>query len=89
MISNTYLIGISVCYTELLKNPTNSTECDTQLIGDKICQDACNHPGKTYNFDGGDCCFENVETGYCDNCVCYSTCTDYESTKNMPNTSGN
>ena len=36
--------------------------------GDGYCEDYHNH--KDCNFDGGDCCGDNVNTDYCDDCEC-------------------
>lgn len=36
--------------------------------GDGSCDDINNHP--KCEFDGGDCCGENVDTSYCQKCTC-------------------
>ena len=37
-------------------------------IGDNYCDDENNN--ENCNFDGGDCCLENVNTQYCSECEC-------------------
>ena len=39
-----------------------------QWKGDNYCDDENNHPGCEY--DGGDCCGDNVNTYYCSACEC-------------------
>ena len=39
-----------------------------QWKGDNYCDDENNHPGCEY--DGGDCCGDNVNTQYCSACEC-------------------
>ena len=36
--------------------------------GDNYCDDENNHPGCEY--DGGDCCGDNVDKTYCTKCEC-------------------
>ena len=36
--------------------------------GDGICDDENNHEGCEY--DGGDCCGSNVDTNWCNKCLC-------------------
>ena len=36
--------------------------------GDGVCDDENNHGG--CNFDGGDCCGDDVETAFCIECAC-------------------
>ena len=38
-------------------------------IGDGYCDDETNNAG--CHFDGGDCCGVNVNTQYCNLCICY------------------
>ena len=38
-------------------------------IGDGYCDDENNNAG--CHFDGGDCCGVNVNTQYCNECICY------------------
>ena len=38
-------------------------------IGDGYCDDENNNAG--CHFDGGDCCGVNVNTQYCNLCICY------------------
>ena len=38
-------------------------------IGDGYCDDETNNAG--CNFDGGDCCGENINTQYCNECICH------------------
>ena len=39
-------------------------------IGDGICHDHLNH--MHCNYDGGDCCLQNVDTSICSTCACLS-----------------
>ena len=39
------------------------------LIGNGNCDDATNNAN--CNFEGGDCCGPNVDTNYCEDCICY------------------
>ena len=41
----------------------------TSWIGDSFCDDETNNAG--CHFDGGDCCGVNVDTQYCNECICY------------------
>ena len=47
---------------------TTSGACNQGWIGDDYCDDINNNVG--CNFDGGDCCGANVNTDYCDECLC-------------------
>ena len=47
---------------------TTSGECIQSWIGDGWCDDENNNDG--CNFDGGDCCGDNVNTQYCSECLC-------------------
>ena len=42
--------------------------CNQGWIADSYCDDINNNVG--CNFDGGDCCGANVNTDYCDECLC-------------------
>ena len=46
---------------------TTSGDCN-QFIGDGYCDDINNNLACTY--DGGDCCGSNVNTQYCNECLC-------------------
>ena len=47
---------------------TTTPYCTQNWIGDAYCDDINNN---VYcNFDGGDCCGANVNTDYCDECLC-------------------
>ena len=43
--------------------------------GDNWCDDDNNNPG--CNYDGGDCCGDNVKTDYCDACECLEPECEY------------
>ena len=44
--------------------------CGNPLMsGDGYCDDINNNAG--CNFDGGDCCGDNVDKRYCSKCICY------------------
>merc|ERR1711981_517275 len=43
-------------------------ECPTSYVGDNYCDDQCNNIDN--DFDGGDCCGDDVNTQYCDVCDC-------------------
>lgn len=43
------------------------------MIGDGICDDACNLP--EYEFDFGDCCSDSITTFHCSFCFCFQDCT--------------
>ena len=38
-------------------------------VGDGYCNDFINIP--ECNHDGGDCCGDDVNTDYCDDCICH------------------
>jgi hypothetical protein len=42
--------------------------CKPSWIGDGFCDDINNNEG--CYFDAGDCCQDNVNTSYCDECLC-------------------
>jgi hypothetical protein len=42
---------------------------DTALIGNGFCNDITNV--RSCDFDGGDCCGENISTEFCDLCTCH------------------
>ena len=48
---------------------TSSGDCNQGWIADGYCDDVNNNLACTY--DGGDCCGSNVDTEYCDECICY------------------
>ena len=48
------------------------TGCGSDIphwIGDGYCDDENNNDG--CNFDGGDCCLDEIIADYCTECVCY------------------
>ena len=47
---------------------TAGTSCDVQYIGDGTCDDANNV--EECQWDGGDCCGDNVVIYYCSDCAC-------------------
>ena len=47
---------------------TTSGACNQGWIGDDYCDDINNN--FECNFDGGDCCGANVNTDYCNECLC-------------------
>ena len=47
------------------------SNCHTGLLniyGDGFCDDVTNTP--ECNYDGGDCCGDNVKEDFCFNCIC-------------------
>jgi hypothetical protein len=42
--------------------------CDISYMGDGYCDDITNIEG--CGFDGGDCCLDDIDTSYCDECLC-------------------
>ena len=42
---------------------------DSDWIGDSFCDDGCNT--KNFDYDGGDCCLEDIKTNVCEECICY------------------
>ena len=42
--------------------------CIGWYVGDGYCDDECNV--ENHDFDGGDCCGDDVETWYCTECAC-------------------
>ena len=42
---------------------------DTALIGNGFCNDITNV--RSCDFDGGDCCGENISTEFCEICTCH------------------
>ncbi len=61
------------CYADWCKcHETGSNMCchsdmDLEYIGDGECDDSLNK-GEC-NYDGGDCCLEDVVTDFCDDCL--------------------
>ena len=55
---------------------------NTDLIGDDYCDDNNNNPG--CNYDGGDCCGPNVNTLYCQECLCLNDSTTLSPTTDNP-----
>lgn len=43
--------------------------CIEPMMGDFKCQDACNT--QEFNFDDFDCCFENINSEFCSDCICH------------------
>merc|ERR1711997_706547 len=43
-------------------------ECPTSYVGDNYCDDQCNN--EENDFDGGDCCGDDVNEQYCSVCEC-------------------
>ena len=49
-----------------------TTGCDSDVpnyIGDGYCDDENNK--EECNFDGGDCCLDEIDANYCTECICY------------------
>merc|ERR1712150_353532 len=42
--------------------------CTFWYVGDDYCDDECNV--ENHDFDGGDCCGDDVETSFCIECAC-------------------
>ena len=55
--------------------------------GDGYCDDMNNVASCDY--DGGDCCGDNVDTSYCTQCLCLDPAFSTSSTSNTPTTSTN
>ena len=51
-------------------------------IGDDYCDDNSNNP--ECNYDGGDCCGPNVNTLYCQECLCLNDSTTLSPTTGNP-----
>ena len=57
------------CYECLCLSDLVDGTCSHQSwVGDDYCDDVNNH--QYCNYDGGDCCGDNVDTEYCDECLC-------------------
>lgn len=71
-VSNSTEAMIPVFGPPLLTEDTNTTTLVDDLgctfVGDGFCDDSNNNPD--CNFDGGDCCGENVATDFCSICEC-------------------
>jgi len=53
-------------------SPTQGpAECPPSYVGDNYCDDECNN--EEDNFDGGDCCLDDVNEEYCSACDCLET----------------
>merc|ERR1712179_833416 len=48
--------------------PPPKAECPNNYIADSYCDDECNYP--EYDYDGGDCCGDDVNEQYCEDCDC-------------------
>jgi hypothetical protein len=44
---------------------------DPEWIGDGLCDDDAN--SENCQFDGGDCCLDDVVIDFCEECMCYET----------------
>ena len=53
--------------------PMDVPPCGPAWQGDGTCDDSCNLP--ELEFDGGDCCFDQINPAGCSFCVCYQDCT--------------
>ena len=68
---NTKNCTLCECKTEnieVTKIPLYEDDIKNPLIGDGYCNDETNNAN--CNYDGGDCCWENVNTEFCSECVC-------------------
>lgn len=52
--------------------------CLKPMIGDFKCQDACNT--QKNNFDAFDCCFDQIDSTFCSDCICHLDNHRHEST---------
>ena len=61
--------GDCTCKTYSIGSKCNAS-CNDKLswVGDNQCDDETNHAG--CNFDGGDCCGDNINTNFCIECNC-------------------
>ena len=50
-------------------NQIGCLSSDPIWIGDGYCDDETNNAG--CHFDGGDCCGNNIDTQYCNDCICF------------------
>ena len=62
--------GSGEYYEDEDEDYTEDASCETDVIGDETCDDECNT--KDYDYDGGDCCMDPVDTEYCTICECKS-----------------
>ena len=53
---------------ETIENVSNETCLYEELLGDGFCDDETND--EDCNYDGGDCCTENPNVDYCNDCEC-------------------
>ena len=74
-IARYYTVVIPVPHSFCLEEEDGGTTpsgsggtCIEDWIGDDYCDDINNNID--CNFDGGDCCGANVNTDYCDECLC-------------------
>ena len=52
------------------------SSCNSAWIMDTFCDDECNFPH--FNYDGGDCCLDQIVSHYCTHCFCYEDCSFHE-----------
>ncbi len=50
-------------------------DCSNPMIGDGYCDDRFNLPMEACPHDGGDCCGPNVNTMFCEHCLCLDNVT--------------
>ena len=55
--------------TPFFSNKIGCVSSNPEWIEDGYCDDETNNAG--CHFDGGDCCGVNVNTQYCNECICY------------------
>ena len=55
--------------TSFFSNQIGCVSNNPSWIGDGYCDDETNNAG--CHFDGGDCCGANINTDYCNECICY------------------
>ena len=66
-------LGGTTIFNEKKKNVCfKTTGCNSDVpfyIEDLYCDDENNN--EECNFDGGDCCLDNINANYCTECLCY------------------
>ena len=69
MENTTFIWNTNIVETNLFSKQIGCVNGIVGFIGDGYCDDENNNAG--CHFDGGDCCGVNVNTQYCNECICY------------------
>ena len=77
-----------ICNTDGTRHPTILVEgcANPTYKGDGFCDDEANNLDCDY--DGGDCCLDEINDSYCTDCWCYATSSQHMSLLNSTSSSG-